>query len=298
MKYLFAFIFLLGSFISLSDIAPNPIEAKSIITSESCEIQMVEEQVFIDVYPDSSLVSCTFSMKNHGDSITLSVGFPVMNFIYHSIGYGAADREQFEIWVDGTLLNEKDIQVPAEMQEVYKNYMEAYATDRKFTIKKDSIDRYYGVIEKKNRIKVTKGTLRNYEKVLDNLYEWRRTMPGIDMDLLSGFLEVIKNNENYPWYIWQVSFAANESRTIKVIYRLPNGIESNHRYVKYLLSTGAGWQGNIEKAAIKIKLHRLKMRNVNEIKPSGYMIDKALQEISWQMKDLEPTIADDILVKF
>ena len=298
MKYLLTSIFLLGTFISLSDIAPNPIEAKSIITSEPCEIQMVEEQVSIDLYPDSSLVSCTFFMKNHGDSITLSIGFPVMNFIYHSLGYGAGDHEQFEIWVDGMLLDEKDIKVPAEMQEIYENYMEAYPIDRKFTSKKDSIDRHYGVVEKKNRIKVTNGTLRNYEKVLDNLYEWRRAMPGIDVNLLFRFLEVIKNNENYPWYIWQVSFTANELRTIKVIYRLPNGIESNHRYVKYLLSTGAGWQENIEKAEIKIKLHGLRMRNIKEIKPSGYMIDKKLQEISWLMKDLEPTTADDILVKF
>jgi hypothetical protein len=75
-----------------TDIAPNPIVLKSIMTNEWCEVQMATETVDIDLYNDSSFVSCTFNMVNHGDSLTLPVGFPVMNFFHR--GMYAYDKKR------------------------------------------------------------------------------------------------------------------------------------------------------------------------------------------------------------
>src|SRR5690554_1206362 len=63
-----------------ADIAPNPIVIKWIYTIDSCKIQMTQEYVYADLYNDSAIVECAFELLNLGDSTTIQVGFPEMNF--------------------------------------------------------------------------------------------------------------------------------------------------------------------------------------------------------------------------
>ena len=98
---------LLTTFFSLNsasaDIAPNPIVVKSVFTADSCKIRMISEIVFANLYRDSAKVECTFELLNYGDSITIEIGFPEMNFQYWSMGeYSENDKKKFESNYSGT----------------------------------------------------------------------------------------------------------------------------------------------------------------------------------------------------
>ncbi len=94
-----------------ADIAPNPIVIKSIYTVDSCKIQMTKEYVYADLYNDSAIVVCTFELLNLGNSTTIQIGFPEMNFQYWSIGeYAENDvivllknikENGIDVWIDG-----------------------------------------------------------------------------------------------------------------------------------------------------------------------------------------------------
>lgn len=84
MKYLLTLVLLLYiSIQAMADIRPDPIQAKGIINNDSTSsIRMESELVMVDLYKDSSFVTCTFNMKNYGDAKDLQIGFPEMNFYY------------------------------------------------------------------------------------------------------------------------------------------------------------------------------------------------------------------------
>ena len=141
MKHTLLFILYFLSFSPLfADIAPNPIMIHGIYTVNDCKIQMVSEYVFADLYNDSAKVECTFNLLNFGDATEIQIGFPEMNFQYWSIGeYSPTDKGIFKIYVDGKLLNENDIKVPAQMENIYQKYMSVYyfsinTTNRQITI--------------------------------------------------------------------------------------------------------------------------------------------------------------------
>jgi len=83
MTRLLLFSALLASFPEIAaDIAPNPIQAKGIVSSGSFEIVLKWERVVVDLYKDSSVVECQFFLKNNGKGQKVNIGFPEMNF-YH-----------------------------------------------------------------------------------------------------------------------------------------------------------------------------------------------------------------------
>ena len=105
-----------------ADVGPNPIVVKGIYTIDSCKIQMKRETVYADIYNDSAKVECTFELVNLGNSTTIQIGFPEMNFQYWSIGdYSENDKTNFNIYVDKTLLTENEIVVPAELDRDRKS---------------------------------------------------------------------------------------------------------------------------------------------------------------------------------
>src|SRR5690606_29641525 len=127
---------------AFADIAPNPIVVKGIYTVDSCKIQMVREYVFADLYNDSARVECTFELLNFGDSITIQVGFPEMNFQYWSFmrTYEPNDKTVFEISVNDKILTENEIEVPKEMKGVYDKHMYIYNIEKIHGQKYDSIN--------------------------------------------------------------------------------------------------------------------------------------------------------------
>jgi len=303
MKRLTTFLisFLLYAY-AFADIAPNPIVVKGIYTVDSCKIQMVSEFVYAELYNDSARVECTFILQNFGASTTIQVGFPEMNFQYWSIGqYSEEDKANFEIFVDDKRLTENDIKVPAALEEVYNKYMYVYHIEREYKRKTDSI---YSA----NRVTVNRHGTRTYpsnqaiqetKDAMFNLFEWRESKPYFGSELWSEFNEQMKKG-NFPWYVWDVHFAKDEKKAINVIYSLPSGMGygANYRYFKYILETGAGWYGVIEKADIKLQLHDIKIENIEQISPIGFQFDKEQKTITWNFKNLEPTSEDDIYVRY
>lgn len=261
---------------------------------------MLSEVVNIDAFADSAVVRCTFSMVNNGDSVTLPVGFPVMNFFHSDITpYDERDKAQFEIYVDNAKLDESDIRVPVEMQGTYDRYLRVRHADKEYQRKLDSVKVRYGVIEGKRSTKVTKGSYAAYEKADYKVADWREKQPMLDFKLMNEFDSLIAKG-NYPWYVWRMKFARGESRTIRVNYTVPPGMTkgAESRYVKYLLSTGAGWQDNIKRADVSVKLHDVNMGAIELISPGNHRVDKRLKTINWTFTDLEPTTKDDIYVKY
>lgn len=295
-------ILLIFNDIVLADIAPSPIIVKGIYTIDTCKIQLISEIVNINMTNDSARVECIFNLLNWGDSITIDVGFPEMNFQYWGIeNYSIYDKRYFKIQVDDKILNESQIRVPKEMEKVYNDYMSVYYYDNIYHHKLDSIYRVNKVIIRKNGTKVYRrhADYEKTEKALDSLYNWRNSKPYFGSVLWNEFEEQMKK-KNFPWYVWKVKFDKNEKKTIKVVFKLPSGYDygPQYRYFKYLLNTGAGWYGNIEKAEVNAKLYNIDIKNVEEISPSNFKKDSINKTIAWEFENFKPTENDDIYIKY
>ncbi len=104
-------------------------------------------------------------------------------------------------------------------------------------------------------------------------------------------------NMNKPWFLWHVHFAKNEGVTIIVRYRLPNGSTKISHFFDYLLSTGAGWKGDIKDAKVIIRLNEVADVQMLDIKPKQ-SYERRKSEIIWHLKNLKPTIKNDIFLEF
>ena len=300
MKLLFLTILLIASSQLFADIAPTPIVVKGIYTTDKCKIQMTSEFVFANLFNDSAKVECTFNLKNFGDATKIQVGFPEMNFQYWSLSnYGSNDKANFKIYVNGKLLTENDIQVPSEMDSVYKKYMLAYYFDKEYRRKEDSIYTANGVKFKNNKTIYPPGAYERTEKALEKLSVWRDSKPRIGPELWTEF-EKQKKKGNFPWYVWNVQFEKQEKKQIKVVYSLPSGLGygADYRYFKYILETGSGWYKTIEQAEIEIQLHDIDPETLEKVSPSNYNMNKEQKTIKWTFTDFEPTDKDDIYVRY
>jgi len=103
-------------------------------------------------------------------------------------------------------------------------------------------------------------------------------------------------NQNKPWYLWKAHFNRNESQVIVVKYILPNGANHQNRFFNYLLSTGAGWAGKIGRAEVDVNIIDIPSDQLISIAPKNYSLKD--KKINWVFKNLKPTIADDILIKY
>lgn len=261
---------------------------------------MVTETVDIELYSDSSFVSCTFNMLNHGDSITLPIGFPVMNFFHWSMYYyDKNDKDKFQIFVDEVRLDKNSIQVPERMRETYEQYMRVIKADEEYERKQDSLLAKYGNIEKRNKGKSPKRNYSAFDKAHSQLYQWREMQPHFDANLFEAF-DSLLNKGNYAWYIWNVKFDKGESKTIKVNYMVPSGAGygGEYRFFKYLLSTGSGWKDKINKAEINIRLNNVQANTIETISPGNHVFDENKKTIRWTFQNIEPTVDNDIYVRY
>jgi hypothetical protein len=288
---------------SFGDVAPNPIVIKGICTVESCKIRMISETVVADLHNDSAKVECTFELQNYSDSTTIEVGFPEMNFQYLSIGeYEMTDKRNFKICVDDEVLTDKQIGVPKEMDSIYNACMAVYSNNKTREQKTDSIYKTNNVtVNRKGE--TTYRSANSYNKTTLALDSLKKTTDFesffLSSELMKKFDSEIQKG-NYPWYVWNVHFERNETKTVKVVYSLPSGLGygKSNRYFKYLLHTGSGWYQDIERADVILKLHGIKTQNIEEITPKGYIIDDSNKTITWNFKNIEPTEKDDIFVRY
>ena len=263
---------------------------------------MESEIVEIDLFPEKSIVRCSFEMVNYGPTTSLEIGFPVMDFQYWGIGgYSDIDKSNFEIQIDSTILTKEDIKVPKEMEKVYDKFMEIFRNGKELRKKNDSIHKLYNIVERKDGSLIFPKN-SNKDKIqitIDsiNSYYWERI--GLSGDLTSEFYELTENGK-FPWYVWDVSFKENETRKIMVSYELPSGLAGKNafRYFKYILNTGAGWYKDIGKADIIINLKGIEFKNIDKLSPNNYTFDEKNNQISWHFKNIEPTINDDVYLQY
>ena len=286
---------------SVVDIAPNPINANGIYTIEDCKIRMESEIVEVDLFPEKSIVNCTFEMVNYGDSTSLEVGFPVMDFDYWNFGgYTQMDKANFKIQVNDEILSKKDIQVPKELDSLYQEFMTIYKLEKEHQTKIDGTYKsHYVEYRKDGSLTFPKDLkVKEMQKAIDSIHNFMdRT--GLSGDLISEFHDLTENGK-FPWYVWNVSFKENETKIIKVNYELPSGLAGKNafRYFKYILKTGSGWYKDIGKADIILKLNDIDFESIDELKPSNYSLDKESNRILWRFENIEPTEKDDICLQY
>ncbi len=309
MKYFKIAIVIFIVYLCLSfDISPNPIEAKGIITRDSCNVRMVSEYVYADIYKDSSIVSIDFFMENLGDSISLEVGFPEMNFQYYRKGnevFDIENRKKYEIIIDNEKLGFENIHFPEEFDSfiIYENALNSINEDRKLDYEKIE-DKYFGLYDKNENPIFPIG--KNYKTL-----EIERHINFINSNekfenLKSRFGKFstldykFKAIKKIPWYVWNTHFKKGEKRKISVKYKMPSGANKYaiDRYFKYILNTGSKWYKDIGQAEVKLQLHDIDIDKITEISPKGYNIDTQKKTVYWKMKNIEPNITDDIFLQF
>ena len=108
-----------------ADIAPNPIKAKSISPKDQTSIRMESEKVIIDLYNDSSVVTCLFYMKNLGEQEKLQIGFPEMSFYHYRQKSKVDEANRFQVKENGKamLFNFSD---SLKYNEEYRKKVESF----------------------------------------------------------------------------------------------------------------------------------------------------------------------------
>ena len=97
-------ILILQSIYLFADIRPVEIKAKTINPGNKTSVRMESEKVIIDLYNDSSVVNCSFIMKNLGEYENLKIGFPEMNFYYYRVIKESEKLNRFKVKENGKAL--------------------------------------------------------------------------------------------------------------------------------------------------------------------------------------------------
>lgn len=290
-RLLISSLFVLNVISNYADIAPNPIDLKSIMPSAECKVQMVSETVDAKIYKDSSIVECNFNMKNWGESKKIEIGFPVMTFYHWSSNdtYGDDITPFFEVYVGSKQIDKKSLYIPKAAKEIQDRVISSRLYRQKsFQAYRDSLSKIYSPNSPEYRTAFNR--MVDYFNTNDKTYE----------DVEPDLIHLLLDRKNIPFYVWNVNFKESEEIKIKVIYRVPCGMKYKNasRYFYYILSTGAGWYKNIEKATVRAHIMDFDMNIVRETKPSNNLIDKSLKEIVWNFENLEPTKDDNVYIEY
>lgn len=276
-----------------ADIAPNPIELKSIMPGTDCKVQMVSEAVYAKIYKDSSIVECTFNMKNWGKTSNIEVGFPAMKF-YHWLArdpYWDDIRPFLEVYVGLKKIDKQSLYLPKAAKNIQERIvLSKRYHDSIYKAASDSLLKIYGSMNS------------DYQKARSqfatNHIKTDTTYKNVSPEGISFMLE----KKNIPFYVWNVKFKALENVTIKVKYSVPSGMRriniNTNRYFYYILSTGAGWYKNIEKATVRAHIMDFEMSEICQVNPSNYRIDQTLKDYIWDFINLEPTKNDNVYLEY
>jgi len=106
--------------------------------------------------------------------------------------------------------------------------------------------------------------------------------------------------EEIPWAVFDVTFPPNQDVILEVVYNVDGFGYYPYEAFKYILETGAGWNGTIGSAEIIVRLpYEVSEQNLDltgqaghgELTPGGV---RSGNEIRWSFTDLEPTYLDNI----
>lgn len=257
--------FLFSTSSVIGDIAPNPVSAPNLRPLSPTSVRMVSEVVTVDLYKDSATVEVLFEMKNLGETETVEIGFPIMDFYFGwktSLFVGQkSEGDRFKVWID---------EKPVEDIKIYGfNFQEISLQEKSIAQKKQDI-------------------LRE-----DNFLVAQQVL---ETDKQFAPASIVGHFNVMPWYIWNTIFHKGETRWIKVHYSLPKGTNKRNDFFNYVLHTGANWNETIGKAMIKVNIHDIPDEDIQRIVPKGYT--KEGDVISWTFTDFEPTVKEDIFIYY
>ncbi|MDP1546283.1 MAG: hypothetical protein Q8L87_09695 [Anaerolineales bacterium] len=105
-----------------------------------------------------------------------------------------------------------------------------------------------------------------------------------------------------PWAVFDVTFPPNQDVILEVVYNVNGYGYYPYEAFKYILETGAGWNGTIGSVEIIVRLpYEVSGQNLDltgqpghgEATPGGV---RSGNEIRWMFSDLEPTWQDNIQI--
>lgn len=108
--------------------------------------------------------------------------------------------------------------------------------------------------------------------------------------------------DEIPWAVFDVAFPPNQDVLLEVSYTVNGYGYYPFEAFKYILETGAGWNGTIGSAEIIVRLpYEVNEQNLDLTGQSGYGEStpggvRSGNEIRWTFTDLEPTYSDNIQV--
>jgi hypothetical protein len=108
--------------------------------------------------------------------------------------------------------------------------------------------------------------------------------------------------DEIPWAVFDVTFPPNQDVIIEVVYNVNGFGYYPYEAFKYILETGAGWNGTIGSAEVIVRLpYEVSEQNLDLTGQTGHgelTSDGVIRgnEIRWQFKDFEPTWQDNIQI--
>ena len=108
--------------------------------------------------------------------------------------------------------------------------------------------------------------------------------------------------DQIPWAVFDVAFPPNQDVTIAVTYTVEGSGYYPYETFKYVLETGAGWNGTIGSAEITLRLpYAANTKNIWFETADGYTRSTqggiiSENEIHWNLQDVEPTFENNIQI--
>jgi hypothetical protein len=108
--------------------------------------------------------------------------------------------------------------------------------------------------------------------------------------------------DEIPWAVFDVTFPPGQDVTIEVVYTVNGFGYYPYEMFKYILQTGAGWNGTIGSADIIVRLpYEANNKNIfltdsagyGETTPGGVLSGN---EIRWHFEEFEPTSENDVQI--
>ncbi|MBI3167723.1 MAG: hypothetical protein HYZ22_04545 [Chloroflexi bacterium] len=109
-----------------------------------------------------------------------------------------------------------------------------------------------------------------------------------------------QERDEIPWSIFEVTFPPNQDVIIEVVYTVEGFGYYPYEVFKYILETGAGWNGTIGSAEVILRLpYEANEKNVwvegvegyGDATPGGVFSGN---EVHWKFTDLEPTFENNL----
>lgn len=142
------------------------------------------------------------------------------------------------------------------------------------------------------------------ERIIQDFKVWVDGLP-LETEQVAA-PDLLEPSQTSQWAHFPIAFPAGEDVIVRVSYTVyPTGRRPFGGF-EYILQTGAGWRDTIGQATITITLpYTITLENVSQSgksiegdplapNPPGYVIENNV--IRWQLRDLEPTAADNIFI--